>query len=100
MPDNTPRDEEMRAKLQSLDARIRAHSRKDEKDDAEARKKSAKGLALAYRVVIEIVAGFLVGYFIGKMLDNMLETAPFLTIICLLLGMGGAFVNIYRAALR
>ena len=103
--DNAPspppalKDAEMQERLSALDAKIRRCA-SGEKDGEKEGNKHGKGLALAYRVVIEIVAGFLVGYFLGKMLDNILETAPVLTIICLLLGMSGAFVNIYRAALR
>lgn len=100
MQEPPPSDREMRERLEALDARLRLHSSEPKAESDEERAKKRKGAALAYRVVTEILAGFLVGYFLGKFLDNLLETKPILTIICLLLGMIGAFVNIYKAALR
>jgi ATP synthase protein I len=92
-------DDDFKARLRSLDRSLESLKADKREDPAKAKERSdgAKALSMCYRIMIEIVAGFLVGYFLGKTLDNMLETGTVFTIICLLLGISGAFWNIYKS---
>lgn len=71
---------------------LSSEERKDTDDD----EKSTAMHGLALRIPAEIIAGSAVGYFIGSGLDKILETDKVFTMIFLLLGNLGAFLNIIR----
>jgi F0F1-type ATP synthase assembly protein I len=66
-------------------------------------KKKAEGVAKktdsndGSKFAVELFAGVVVGLFIGYQIDSYFDTFPLFFIICLLLGMAGSFLNIYRA---
>ncbi len=68
----------------------------------EAQDPSARGeaMGIAFRIATELVAGVFVGALLGWALDKWLGTAPFLLIICLVLGIAGGLLNSVRAARR
>ncbi|MGE0251264.1 MAG: AtpZ/AtpI family protein [Dongiaceae bacterium] len=53
----------------------------------------------AWQILIEIAAGPAVGLLIGIALDRWLGTTPLFILLCLFLGLGGGFLNAYRAAM-
>ena len=54
----------------------------------------ASSIGLAFPIAIAI------GYFFGRWLDGVLATAPWMTVVFSLLGIGGGFLNAFRIALR
>lgn len=53
-------------------------------------------LSLINQVGLMIIIPILVCTFLGKYLDSKLGTSPWLLIIFLLWGIGGAFVGVYK----
>jgi ATP synthase protein I len=49
---------------------------------------------------IEIGVAAFIGFFIGAFLDRRLHTAPWLTLVFLLLGIFAGFRDLYRAAMK
>lgn len=60
---------------------------------------SMSGLGWAFRIGVEMVSALAVGVGIGLLLDWWLDTGPLFLVVFFLLGAGGAFVNVYRAAM-
>lgn len=56
----------------------------------------AKLFSLISQIGLMIVISILGCTFLGKFLDGKLNTTPVLTIIFLLLGVGGAFSGVYK----
>lgn len=56
----------------------------------------ANMLSLVSQVGLMILVSILGCTFIGKFLDSKFGTDPVLTIIFLLLGIGGAFMSVYK----
>jgi F0F1-type ATP synthase assembly protein I len=66
------------------------------------RKRQESFWALAGRyssLAFLLPAATLAGYVVGRLLDRWLGTS-FLTIVCLVLGMAGGFVEFFRQALK
>ncbi len=61
----------------------------------EGKKGRLKGLALIASVGIAMVVSTLLGLAAGLYLDGLLGTKPWLTIICLILGIIAGFRNVY-----
>jgi|TARA_R110002072_G_scaffold4706_9_gene32895 ATP synthase protein I len=55
-------------------------------------------MGLGFRIAAEMVAAIGLGVAIGLFLDSELGTKPWMLILFLLLGAGGAFMNIMRTA--
>lgn len=58
------------------------------------------GISIASRLALELLAGAAVGAGAGFLLDMAFGSAPWLLIVCFLLGCAGGFVNLTRAAVR
>lgn len=56
----------------------------------------ANMLSLINQIGIMILICILGCTFVGKFLDSKLNTAPIFTLIFLVLGVGGAFVGVYK----
>lgn len=54
------------------------------------------GSAMAMRCAADLVAGAVVGGGAGYLLDSYFDTKPFLSLICLLFGVAGGFLNVWR----
>lgn len=83
--------------IKQLDERIKDLAAKE----ADARKdKPENGFMYAsktgFRVGTELLSGVLVGAALGYFLDGLLGIKPWLLIICLFLGGGAGFLNVYR----
>ncbi len=61
----------------------------------EKKKGRLKGIALIASVGIAMVVSTLLGLAAGLYLDSLLGTKPWLTIICLILGIIAGFRNVY-----
>ncbi len=61
----------------------------------ERKKGRLKGLAMIASVGISLVASTMIGLVAGLWLDGLLGTKPWLTIICLILGIIAGFRNVY-----
>lgn len=60
----------------------------------------AANIGSAFRFTFELLAGVGVGGLVGWMLDRQFNTAPWLMLVCLVLGFIGALVNVLRAAAK
>ncbi len=60
----------------------------------------AANIGSAFRFTFELLAGVGVGGLVGWMLDRQFNTAPWLMLVCLVLGFIGALVNVMRAAAK
>ena len=83
-------------RLDSLDMQLR-DLRKAEAIRTKARDgEPAKGMRQGNRVLTELIAGPAGGALLGWVIDRFAGTAPWALLICLFLGIGVAFRNIYR----
>lgn len=60
------------------------------------KKKEALRLGIISSLGLMLVLSTLIGYGIGAWLDSKLHTAPILTVVFLLLGIGAGFINLFR----
>lgn len=58
--------------------------------------KIANMLSLVSQIGLMILISILGCTFLGKFIDSKLHTKPIFTIIFLLLGIGGAFMSVYK----
>ena len=79
--------------LESLGKRIR-----QAKSAGTSTSRPSPGAGVGARVGVELIAGVAVGALGGFWLDKWLDTAPWLFIVCFLLGAAGGMMNIYRFA--
>lgn len=77
-------------RLQNLDEAL-----KNSKSLEEKQAKNADSHQAA-KVISELFSGIIVGLFLGYQLDKYLETIPLFMIILTILGLIGAFWNIYK----
>lgn len=59
------------------------------------------GIALSYSAIgIEFAFGIVLGYLAGDWLDQRYHTAPYLTLVMLLLGIAAGFISLIRMTQR
>lgn len=56
----------------------------------------AQALSLLSQIGIMMVVSILGCFFIGRFIDNKLNTEPIFMLIFLVLGIGGAFMSVYK----
>jgi ATP synthase protein I len=99
MENNNPEQERTGTKdsrLDSLDMQLR-DLRKAEAVRTKARDgEPAKGMRQGNRVLTELIAGPAGGALLGWVIDRFAGTTPWALLVCLFLGIGVAFRNIYR----
>ena len=61
---------------------------------------AVSGINIAYRICVEMFAGVLAGGLLGYYLDLWLDTKPFLFMLCLVFGIIGSGLNIFRMVNR
>lgn len=59
----------------------------------------AQMLSLISQLGIMMVVSIFGCFFIGKFIDNKLNTSPIFTLIFLVLGIGGAFMSVYKTVI-
>ena len=59
----------------------------------------AKMLSLISQLGIMMVISILGPFFIGRFIDNYLNTKPIFTLIFLVLGIGAAFISVYKTVI-
>lgn len=59
-------------------------------------KSALKNLALISQIGISMIAPILLGLWIGGKIDKWLSTSSIFSIIFMLLGVGGAFMNLFK----
>jgi ATP synthase protein I len=84
------------ARLDSLDARIRAAQSDEAVRTGRARKGADKNEQLGNRVLSYLIGGLAGGALIGWVLDRLFGTSPLLLISLLILGTIGGFWNIIK----
>ncbi|MDE0932173.1 MAG: AtpZ/AtpI family protein [Novosphingopyxis baekryungensis] len=102
--------EEKRPARTKLEEDVRIDSLQQRIDDAQREelgrsgRKDAHGVdnnyQLGSRVLSYLVGGIGGGGLIGWTLDRLIGTSPWLLLLCLFLGIGVAFRNVYRIATR
>lgn len=96
---DSPEDQALARRLQSLDARLGAVTGKQETVRAAERQSGDRsGLGQAFRLSAEFMAGIIAGFGVGWAFDKALGTSPWGLIVFLLLGFGAAVFNVMRAA--
>ena len=55
-----------------------------------------KMLSLISHIGITMVVSIFCTFFLGRGIDNLLDTRPIFTLISLVIGVGGAFVYVYK----
>ncbi len=83
------------SRLDSLESQLKQVRQAEDIRTGKARK-PAKGMRQGHRVLTELVAGPAGGALMGWLLDRIFNTAPWLMLACIFLGIAVAFVNIYR----
>jgi ATP synthase protein I len=79
-----------------------AHAEKQRRGKKEAPDSSvaeaSKAMSEVWQILLEFMVPIAVGTGIGYWLDGYFDTAPWLLLIFLLLGMGAGFTSLYRRA--
>jgi ATP synthase protein I len=83
-------------RLDSLDMQLKKVRKAEDVRSGKATQVPAKGMRQGNRVLTELIAGPAGGALVGWFLDRFLETAPWLLLACLFLGIGVAFRNIIK----
>ena len=83
-------------RLDSLDMQLRQVRQAEKVRSGNRDPEPAKGMRQGNRVLTELIAGPAGGALLGWFIDRLAGTAPWLLLICLFLGIGVAFRNIYR----
>lgn len=55
-----------------------------------------KNLSYLTQVAFVMLTPILLGVYIGNYLDGKFETSPWLLLLCIVLGVGTAFLNLYK----
>jgi ATP synthase protein I len=88
------RSEQRSPDLADVEARLRKARGKGPAQPEGDGPASARGAA--YRLGSDIIAGLLAGAILGWGLDKLLATAPWMLIVCMLLGFAGGVMNAIR----
>jgi ATP synthase protein I len=83
-------------RLDSLDMQLKKVRQAEQVRSGNRNAEPAKGMRQGNRVLTELIAGPAGGALLGWFLDRLAGTAPWLLLVCLFLGIGVAFRNIYR----
>ncbi len=83
-------------RFDSLDKQLRKVRQAEKIRSGNKDAEPAKGMRQGNRVLTELIAGPAGGTLIGWVIDRFAGTAPAALLICLFLGIGVAFRNIYR----
>jgi len=62
--------------------------------------KIMEGLALITQIGIIMIVPIIIGLFLGKFLDNLIGTNNIFLFIFIIIGVGAAFLNLYKVGLR
>lgn len=57
---------------------------------------SIKNLAYLTQVAFVMLTPILLGVYFGNMLDKKFDTSPWILLLCIVLGVGTAFLNLYK----
>ena len=90
----------IKARAGEIDKRLdeaRARITPDPTVDPRAR---GQALGQGMRIAVELVVGVAIGGFVGWWLDRYFGTAPWLMVVCLLLGFAAGMMNVIRIARR
>ncbi len=83
-------------RLDSLDMQLKQVRKAEQIRSGERHAVPAKGMRQGNRVLTELIAGPAGGALIGWVIDQFANTAPAALLVCMFLGIGVAFRNIYR----
>lgn len=61
--------------------------------------KALKNLAYLTQIAFVMITPILLGVYIGNYIDEKLGTEPIIMLICVILGVGTAFMNLYKFAM-
>jgi ATP synthase protein I len=92
------RDDEDRAKLNDLSARLNAVHREEAEKEASsaATRASSQGVSIGMRIGIELLAAVLVGGAIGYFIDQHFNTKPIFLLAFLVLGFAAGVMDVLR----
>ena len=93
-----PTQEEDRAKLNDLSARlasVEAHERHEEREQEEKRA-SSQGAGVGMRIGIELLGAVLAGAGIGYLIDSKLHTKPIFMLALIVLGFAAGVLDVLR----
>jgi ATP synthase protein I len=83
-------------RFDSLDMQLKQVRQAEKVRSGDRHAEPAKGMRQGNRVLTELIAGPAGGALLGWFIDRMAGTAPLALLVCLFLGMGVAFRNIYK----
>jgi ATP synthase protein I len=97
VPDDPAQDGESPSdpRLDSLDMQLKKVRQAEKIRSAQRHAAPAKGMRQGNRVLTELIAGPAGGALLGWFIDRVASTTPWALLICLFLGIGVAFRNIY-----
>ena len=92
------RDDEDRARLNDLSARLNAVQREEAEKEAsaEATRETSQGVSIGMRIGIELLAAVLAGGAIGYFIDRWLHTKPIFLLAFLVLGFTAGVMDVLR----
>ncbi|MGL5330586.1 MAG: AtpZ/AtpI family protein [Peptostreptococcaceae bacterium] len=59
-----------------------------------------KMLSLLSQLGLMMVISIFGSFFVGKFIDNLINTTPVFSLIFLVIGVGGAFISVYKTIIR
>lgn len=59
-----------------------------------------KMLSLLSQLGLMMVVSIFGSFFVGKFIDNLINTTPIFSLIFLVIGIGGAFISVYKTIIR
>lgn len=62
--------------------------------------KAVKNLAYLTQVAFLMLTPIIGGVYIGNYLDNKLNSSPWILLICIILGVGTAFMSLYKFVMK
>jgi ATP synthase protein I len=83
-------------RLDSLDMQLKQVRQAEQIRSGDRHAKPAKGMRQGNRVLTELIAGPAGGALIGWVIDRYAETTPWALLVCMFLGIGVAFRNIWK----
>ena len=83
-------------RLDSLDMQLKKVRKAEQVRSGRPDAPPAKGMRQGNRVLTELIAGPAGGTLVGYVIDRFAGTAPLALLVCLFLGIGVSFRNIYK----